>query len=196
MAQRIAEVHRKTKETDISISINLDGTGQSDVETGVGFFDHMLDQIARHGLMDLCVRCTGDLHIDDHHTVEDTGICLGQALAKALGDKQGISRFGSTAVPLDEALTLVSLDISGRGMLVADLGEMVPRVGAFSTQLVEEFFRAVAASAGITLHIRRLSGANSHHVIEASFKAFARALRAAVTLDERVQGVPSTKGAL
>lgn len=196
MEPRIAEVHRKTKETDISVSVNLDGTGKSEISTGVGFFDHMLDQVARHAVLDLRVKGTGDLHIDDHHLVEDAGICLGQAFAKALGDKQGVGRFGSAVVPLDEALVLVSLDLSGRGLLVADLGDLVPRVGTFSTQLVPEFFRAFAAAAGVTLHVRRLSGTNAHHIIEASFKAFARALRSAVEFDARVKGIPSTKGAL
>lgn len=196
MADRKASKRRKTGETDITVSINLDGTGDAQVTTGVGFFDHMLDQLARHGLFDLTVQAKGDLHIDEHHLVEDTGITLGQAFAEAAGDKKGIKRYGWAAVPLDEALVLVSLDLSGRGLLCCYLGKLEERVGQLSTQLIPEFYRAFASAAGITLHVRTLTGDNSHHIIEASFKAFARALREATALDERVKGVPSTKGVL
>lgn len=196
MADRTAEAHRKTKETDITVWLSLDGTGQCEASTGIGFFDHMLDQLARHGLFDLNVRAEGDLHIDAHHTVEDTGIVLGNAFAQALGDRAGIRRYGWAAVPLDEALVLVSVDISGRGLLTADLGRLDPMVGEFPSELLPEFLRAFASAAGITLHVRRLCGANSHHIIEASFKALARALREAVSHDPRSPGVPSTKGVL
>ncbi len=196
MQQRQASKHRQTRETDISVAVNLDGTGESQISTGVGFFDHMLDQLARHGLFDLSVQGKGDLHIDDHHLVEDTGITLGQAFAEAIGDKKGIRRYGWAAVPLDEALVLVSLDLSGRGLLCCFLGKLEDRVGQLDTQLIPEFYRAFASAAGVTLHVRTLSGENSHHVIEASFKAFARALREATSPDPRVVGVPSTKGVL
>ena len=196
MQVRHAEYHRQTRETDIRLSINLDALGDSQVKTGIGFFDHMLDQVARHGLFDLSVDAMGDLHIDDHHLVEDTGIALGKVFSEAVGDKRGIRRYGWAVVPLDEALVLVSLDLSGRGGYFGELGDMDERVGQFSTSLVSEFYRAFAVSAGVTLHVRTLCGQNTHHVIEASFKAFARALREAVTMDERVVGVPSTKGVL
>ncbi len=196
MADRTAEAHRKTKETDITVQLSLDGSGQCEASTGIGFFDHMLDQLARHGLFDLKVRAEGDLHIDAHHTVEDTGIVLGNAFAQALGDRAGIRRYGWAAVPLDEALVLVSVDISGRGLLTADLGRLDPMVGEFPSELVPEFLRAFASAAGITLHVRKLCGVNSHHIIEASFKALARALREAVSHDPRSPGVPSTKGVL
>lgn len=196
MAERTAEATRKTKETDITIRLSLDGTGQCEASTGIGFFDHMLDQLARHGLFDLTVRADGDLHIDAHHTVEDTGIVLGDAFAQALGDRAGIRRYGWAAVPLDEALVLVSVDISGRGLLTADLGRLDPMVGEFPSELLPEFLRAFASAAGMTLHVRKLCGVNSHHIIEASFKALARALRDAVSHDPRSPGVPSTKGVL
>ncbi len=196
MAERIGEAQRRTKETDITVRVCLDGSGECDVRTGIGFFDHMLDQLARHGLFDLSVSATGDLHIDAHHTVEDTGIVLGSAFAKALGDRSGIRRYGWAAVPLDEALLLVSVDISGRGLLTADVGRLDPMVGEFPSELLPEFLRAFASAAGITLHVRKLCGVNSHHIIEAAFKALARALRDAVAPDPRSPGVPSTKGVL
>jgi len=196
MDSRTAQTHRKTAETDITVQLSLDGTGRCEARTGIGFFDHMLDQLARHGLFDLTVRAAGDLHIDAHHTVEDTGIVLGQAFAEALGDRSGIRRFGWAAVPLDEALVLVSVDISGRGLLTAEVGRLDPMVGEFPSELLPEFLRAFACSAGLTLHVRKLCGVNSHHVIEASFKALARALRDAVSPDPRSPGVPSTKGSL
>lgn len=196
MRNRTAEVSRETKETNIQLRLNLDGSGTSQISTGLGFFDHMLDQLARHGLFDLTVDAQGDLHIDDHHLVEDTGISLGKAFSEALGDKSGITRFGWAAVPLDEALVLVSVDLSGRGLLTADLGLMDERVGQFTSSLLPEFLRAFASCAGITLHVRTLASGNTHHVIEASFKALAAALRAAVSMDARRCGIPSTKGAL
>ncbi len=194
--ERIGEISRKTAETDIRLKLNLDGTGQRKIATGTGFFDHMLDQLAKHSLIDLDITASGDLHIDDHHLVEDTGIALGAALGQALGDKRSIRRYGWATVPLDEALVLVSIDLSGRGLLVCEIGLLDERVGNFTTQLFPEFFRALASSAGLTLHIRKLCGSNSHHVIEAAFKAFARALRDAVSIDDRVLDIPSTKGVL
>jgi imidazoleglycerol-phosphate dehydratase len=196
MSERKAEVSRRTRETDIELSINLDGTAKRDIITGVGFFDHMLDQVGKHGAFDIHIRAQGDLHIDEHHLVEDTGITLGQAFAQAVGDKAGIRRYGWAAVPLDEALVLVSLDLSGRGLLTADLGKLDSRVGTFPTELVPEFFRGFASAAGITLHVRKMCGENSHHIIEAAFKAFARALRDAVSADDRLTDIPSTKGVL
>ncbi|HLK58881.1 MAG TPA: imidazoleglycerol-phosphate dehydratase HisB [Chthonomonadaceae bacterium] len=193
---RSATVHRKTQETDITISLNLDGAGTSDIATGVGFFDHMLTHIARHGLMDLAVTAKGDLHIDDHHTVEDVGIALGMALAQALGDRAGITRVGNCAVPMDEALVACYIDISGRGFLACDLTPTTPKLGDFTTELTPEFFRAVAMHAGWTIHLRQLAGANAHHIIEAGFKAFGRAAAQAVARDPRVKGIPSTKGVL
>lgn len=192
---RIGRVTRRTAETDIDLQIVLDGEGNADVETGIGFFDHMLTAFARHGLFDLTVRVDGDLHVDGHHTVEDTGICLGQALHTALGDKAGIRRFGSAYVPMDDALVLAALDLSGRPYIAYDL--MVQgRVGQFDAVLGEEFFRALATTGGVTLHMRQLAGRNEHHILEAAFKAVARALRDAVDYDPRVKGVPSTKGML
>jgi len=196
MDQRSATIERNTSETQISVSIALDGDGLSEVVTGIGFFDHMLAQIARHGLMHLSISAVGDLHIDGHHTVEDTGIALGVALASAVGDKKGITRYGQAIIPMDEALVLCSLDFSGRGHLEIDLPLSSPTIGSFDTQLVPEFFRAVAANAGLTLHIRKLNGANDHHIVEAAFKAFGRALDAATKTDARVTGIPSSKGAL
>ena len=192
MNQRTAEIRRTTNETDIEISVNLDGTGAVDVETGIGFFDHMLAAFARHGLFDLKVRAQGDLEVDGHHTVEDTGIVLGQAFARALGDKRGIRRFGSLALPMDEALVLAACDLSGRGQLHWDV-----MIGAFDATLAKEFFIAFAANAGATLHVRSLAGENAHHIVEASFKAAARALREAVEPDARLgDALPSTKGSL
>jgi len=194
---RKAIIERKTAETEISVEINLDGSGRYDNATGIGFFDHMLDQLARHALFDMTVRAKGDLHIDDHHTVEDCGIALGKALAQALGDKRGIRRYGSCLLPMDEALVRAALDLSGRPFLVWDLDLPTARIGTFDTELVREFFTALAMNGGITLHVTRLAGANSHHIAEAAFKAVARALREAVEPDPRKgDAIPSTKGTL
>ena len=193
---RTAKVVRATSETDIGLSVDLDGTGAADVETGVGFFDHMLCALARHSLVDLTVRVKGDTEVDDHHTVEDTGIVLGQALREALGDKRGIRRFGSVMVPLDEALVMAAVDISGRGELYWDVPIGPSKVGTFDTELAHEFFAGLARDAGITLHLRLVTGENAHHIIEATFKAAVRALREAVESDPRVDGIPSTKGSL
>jgi len=193
---REARIERKTNETDIEVILNLDGSGASDIATGVGFFDHMLTHIAKNGLIDLRVRATGDLHIDDHHTVEDVGIAIGKALDKALGDRAGISRVGNCAMPMDEALVSCAIDISGRGYLACDLEYSTPKLGDYTTELTTEFFRAVAANAGWTIHIRQLAGINSHHIVESAFKAFARAAAEGIRLDPRVVGVPSTKGSL
>jgi imidazoleglycerol-phosphate dehydratase len=194
---RSATITRETKETKISVTVRLDGAGIADIETGVGFFDHMLDQIARHSLIDLTVRAKGDLHIDHHHTVEDVGIALGQALAKALGDKRGIVRYADCLLPMDEALTRVALDISGRPFLVFNVDFPTEKIGEFDTQLVREFFQAFAIQAGLTLHIETLYGANSHHIAESCFKGAARALGVAIAVDARqADRIPSTKGAL
>lgn len=194
---RIGSVHRVTGETDVLVRINVDGTGQCNVDTGVPFLDHMLHQISSHGLFDLDIKATGDTHIDDHHTNEDVGITLGQALAQALGDRKGIVRFGHFIAPLDEALVQVSLDFSGRPHLSYGLDIPTERVGTYDTQLVREFFVAVVNQAQMTLHLRQLDGINSHHIIEASFKAFARALRMATEADPRRAGtIPSSKGVL
>lgn len=193
---RKATVVRKTGETDITLTIDLDGTGVADVKTGVGFFDHMLTALSRHSLMDLTVRCEGDTWVDDHHSVEDVGIALGTAIAQALGDKRGIRRFGDACVPLDEALVLAAVDISGRGELYWDVPIGPAKVGTFDTELGKEFFVGFARQAGLTLHVRELCGENAHHILEASFKAVARALRVAFEDDPRVEGVPSTKGTL
>ncbi|MDU8944834.1 imidazoleglycerol-phosphate dehydratase HisB [Ovoidimarina sediminis] len=194
---RKATVTRKTAETDISVEINLDGTGSYDNQTGVGFFDHMLDQLARHALIDMTVRAEGDLHIDDHHTVEDTGIALGQALTQALGDKTGINRYGECALPMDDAQVRAALDLSGRPFLVWSVTFEAAKIGTFDTELVREFFQALSTHGGITLHVDKVHGINAHHVAEAAFKAVARALRTAVETDpRRADAVPSTKGAL
>jgi imidazoleglycerol-phosphate dehydratase len=194
---RKASVARKTAETEIAVEIDLDGTGSYSCRTGVGFFDHMLDQLARHSLIDIEVRATGDLHIDDHHTVEDTGIALGQALARALGDKRGIRRYGECRLPMDEARVAAALDLSGRPFLVWDVALPAAKIGSFDTELVREFFQALATHGGITLHVTGEAGANSHHIAEAAFKAVARALRAAVEPDPRKgDAIPSTKGML
>ncbi len=193
---RKAEVNRTTAETRVQIALNLDGTGQHQIQTGVGFFDHMLVQIARHGLVDLSVQTEGDLHIDAHHTVEDTGIALGQALRQALGEARGIRRYGHAYLPMDEALAFAAVDISGRPFLVFNAQFPTAKVGDFDTELVVEFFRALAFNAGLTLHLRVEYGANTHHMIEALFKAFARALDMAKGKDDRVTGVPSSKGSL
>ncbi len=193
---RTASIARKTGETDITVTVNLDGRGTCDIDTGVGFFDHMLTALGRHSLMDLTVRCKGDTWVDDHHTVEDVGIVLGQAIGQALGDKRGIRRFGDVAVPLDEALVLAAVDISGRGELYWDVPIGPDKVGTFDTELGKEFFVGFARQAGITLHLRELCGENAHHILEATFKACARALRVAFEDDPRVDDVPSTKGSL
>lgn len=193
---RCATVPRKTGETDITIAIDLDGSGKVDVETGVGFFDHMLCAFGRHGLFDLTVRAAGDTQVDDHHTVEDVGIVLGQAVREALGDKTGITRFADVAIAMDESLVQAAIDVSGRGQAYVDLPVPTQKVGTFDTELAEEFFIAFARDACLTLHVRELAGSNSHHIIEAAFKAFGRALRFACELDPRVIGVPSTKGSL
>jgi imidazoleglycerol-phosphate dehydratase len=196
---RIAEIARATSETDIRLRLDLDGDGdtQNSIATGVGFFDHMLTHVARHGLLGLSVEAQGDLHIDDHHTVEDIGIVLGEALRKAVGDKRGMVRYGFATIPMDEALVMCSLDFSGRGGLYFDISFADARIGTFASELVEEFFRAVAVNAGMTLHLRQIAGRNAHHVAEATFKAFGRALDAATRLDARLAGsIPSTKGVL
>ena len=194
---REAALTRKTAETEVSVTLRLDGTGRHDCRTGVGFFDHMLDQLARHSLIDLEVRAEGDRHIDDHHTVEDVGITLGSALAQALGDKRGIRRYGSCLLPMDEALVRCALDLSGRPFLVWNLPFPTARIGSFDTELVREFFQALSTHGGITLHVDLLHGVNSHHIAEAAFKAVAQALRAAVEPDPRRAGaIPSTKGRL
>jgi imidazoleglycerol-phosphate dehydratase len=194
---RVADVTRNTNETKIRVAVNLDGSGRSKLNTGIGFFDHMLDQIARHGLIDLEIDCQGDLHIDGHHTVEDVGITLGQAFAKAVGDKKGIRRYGHAYVPLDEALSRVVIDFSGRPGLHMDVPFTAGMIGGFDTQLTFEFFQGFANHALVTLHIDNLKGVNAHHQCETVFKAFARALRAALELDPRSAGViPSTKGSL
>jgi len=194
---REATITRTTNETDITVNLNLDGAGVVQVDTGIGFFDHLLDAFGRHGLFDLAVTAKGDLHVDGHHTVEDVGIVLGQAFARAIGDKRGIVRYGDIALPMDEALILAALDFSGRGGLYWNMDIPLQMVGAFDTALAKEFFIAFASNAGITLHVRQLAGENAHHIIEATFKAVARALRAAVATDPRAaDALPSTKGSL
>lgn len=197
MNSRIASVERITNETSIQVSVNLDGSGKANIQTGIGFFDHMLDQIARHGLIDLDIVAKGDLHIDGHHTVEDVGITLGQAVLKAVGDKKGLRRFGHAYVPLDEALSRVVVDFSGRPGLIMDVAFTSGQIGAFDTQLTHEFFQGFVNHALVSLHIDNLKGSNAHHQAESVFKAFARALRAALELDPRQLGqIPSTKGSL
>ncbi|MEQ9640747.1 MAG: imidazoleglycerol-phosphate dehydratase HisB [Alphaproteobacteria bacterium] len=194
---RQATVERKTKETEIAVTVNLDGTGTYDVATGLGFLDHMLEQLSRHSLIDLHVRAKGDLHIDGHHTTEDTGIAIGTALAKAMGDRAGIQRYGSALIPMDETLTRVALDCSNRPYLVWKVGFSRPKLGEMDTELFKEWFAAVAQAAGLTLHIENLYGENNHHIVESCFKGFARALRQAVEIDPRKpDAVPSTKGTL
>ena len=194
--KREATVRRETAETKVELTFNLDGTGQGQIDTGIGFFDHMLNLFAAHGQFDLALRCDGDLEVDGHHSVEDIGITLGMALKQALGDKRGIRRYGTFYLPMDESLAFVSLDISGRPFLVYEGGEMAQMIGGYDTQLTEEFLRALAVNAGLTLHVKVLYGTNSHHKVEAIFKALGHALREAVSNDPRVQGVPSTKGSL
>ncbi|MCB9958765.1 MAG: imidazoleglycerol-phosphate dehydratase HisB [Rhodospirillaceae bacterium] len=196
-AARRATVRRETKETQIRVTVDLDGTGSAQVATGVGFFDHMLDQLSRHGLIDLIVEATGDRHIDDHHTVEDVGITLGQAVARALGDRRGIRRYGEALAPMDETLSRVAIDISGRPFLVWRVAFEKEKIGSFDTDLVREFAQALAINAGMTLHVETFYGVNAHHIAESVFKALARALRAAVEPDpRRPHAVPSTKGSL
>ena len=193
---RTAAIERKTAETSIKLVLNLDGSGKGIIDSGIGFFDHMLNLMTVHGLMDLTLACDGDLEVDGHHSVEDIGIALGQAFRQAIGDKAGICRYGTFYLPMDETLALVSLDISGRPFLVYDGGGMAPMIGGFDTELTEEFLRAFAFNAGITLHVKVLYGTNSHHKVEAIFKALGHALRIAVENDPRVDGIPSTKGTL
>jgi imidazoleglycerol-phosphate dehydratase len=194
---RAASVSRRTAETDVAVSIALDGTGRAEISTGVGFLDHMLELFARHGLFDLTVKVTGDLHVDQHHTTEDTGIALGQAFLQALGDKKGISRYADLHVPMDETLSRVAVDISGRPFLVFRTAFPTEKIGVFDTELVREWFQAFAMNAGVTLHVETLYGDNSHHIAESCFKGLARSLRRAVALDAREEGrVPSTKGTL
>ena len=194
---RRAKITRKTADTDITVEIDLDGTGAYDNQTGVGFFDHMLDQLARHSLIDMTVRATGDLHIDDHHTIEDTGIALGQTLVEALGDKRGIRRYGACLLPMDDALVRTALDLSARPFLIWNVDLPTPKIGTFDTELVREFFQALSTHGGITLHVDAIHGINSHHIAEAAFKSVARALREAVETDPRKSdAIPSTKGAL
>ena len=194
---RMADITRRTAETDIILKLNLDGTGECDVDTGVGFLDHMLTLFAAHGKFDLVVKCEGDTEVDDHHTVEDVGICLGQAFAIALGDKRGICRYGQTILPMDEALILTAADLSGRAYLGYALEIPTEKVGTFDTELVKEFFLAFVRCAAVTLHIRQMAGENSHHIIEGTFKSVARTLRAAVAVDEKCRdAIPSTKGVL
>jgi imidazoleglycerol-phosphate dehydratase len=194
---RRAKITRTTAETNISVEINLDGTGAYDNQTGVGFFDHMLDQLSRHALIDMTVRCAGDLHIDDHHTVEDVGIALGQALTQAMGDKRGIVRYGACLLAMDDALVRTALDLSGRSFLVWNVDLPTAKIGTFDTELVREFFQAFSTHGGITLHVDQLHGINSHHIAEAAFKSVARALRDALETDARkADAIPSTKGML
>ncbi len=196
MENRIASVTRNTKETQIAVTINIDGTGTSDISTGIGFFDHMLEGFARHGLFDLTVKVTGDLNVDGHHTVEDTGIVLGQAILKAIGDKKGIKRYGSMILPMDETLVMSAVDLCGRPYFVMDAEFNAPMVGDFDTQLVSEFFYAVSYAAMMNIHLRVITGYNEHHKIEAMFKAFAKSLDEATSFDPRIKDVLSTKGAL
>ena len=194
---RTAEIRRKTKETEIEVALDLDGTGTYDVKTGIGFLDHMLDQLARHSLVDITLKAKGDLHIDFHHTTEDTGYVIGEAVAKALGDRAGIQRYGSAMIPMDETLTRVSLDASNRPYLVWKVNFSRPKLGEMDTELFKEWFQAFAQSAGVTLHVENIYGENNHHIVESCFKGLARALRQAVEIDPRRAGaVPSTKGTL
>jgi imidazoleglycerol-phosphate dehydratase len=197
MASRSAKVSRKTKETEISVALEIDGMGKAEMATGVGFFDHMLDQLSRHSLIDMKITAKGDLHIDDHHTVEDTGIAIGQALAKAMGERRGIMRYASLDLAMDETLTRAAIDVSGRPYLIWNVAFPSQKIGTFDTELVREFFHALAQNAGVTLHVTNLYGANSHHIAETCFKAVARVLRASLERDPRQpDAVPSTKGSL
>lgn len=196
MENRIASVNRKTKETDIRMELSLDGTGKYDVSTGIGFFDHMLEGFSKHGFFDMTVKVTGDLQVDGHHTVEDTGIVLGQAIARAVGDKKGIKRYGYFILPMDDALALCAVDLCGRPYLNFECEFTTERIGNLDTELIREFFYAIAYNAGMNLHIKLLSGTNNHHIAEAVFKAFAKALDMAVSMDSRIEDVLSTKGSL
>lgn len=194
---RTSEINRRTAETDVALALALDGTGKNDIQTGVGFLDHMLTLFAVHGRFDLTVKCAGDTGVDDHHSVEDIGICLGRAFKAALGDRAGVTRYADVTIPMDEALVLAAVDISGRGCLGLDLPIPARKIGSFDTELVEEFFTAFVRESGITLHIKYLAGRNSHHIVEGAFKAFARAMRGAVRIDPELAGaVPSSKGVL
>ena len=196
-ATRQATISRKTNETQVSVTVNIDGTGANTISTGVGFFDHMLDQLSRHSLIDMEIEAKGDLHVDDHHTVEDTGIAIGLAIAKALGDRRGITRYASLDLAMDETMTKAAIDVSGRPFLVWNVAFTSPKIGTFDTELVREFFQALAMNAGITLHIQNIYGANNHHISETCFKAVARVLRTATEIDPRQAGrIPSTKGTL
>lgn len=192
--ERKSRIERKTRETNITLSINLDGTGEANIKTGIGFFDHMLEGFAKHGFFDLEITVEGDLHVDGHHTVEDTGIVLGQAIRQALGEKTGIKRFGNFLLPMDETLVLCAVDLSGRPYLVCDLGSLAPMAGELDTELIQEFFYALSYSAGMNLHLKKIHGSNTHHIIEAAFKAFAKALDEAASFDSRIKDVLSTKG--
>lgn len=196
MMARCAEIKRTTRETDIYIKLDLDGTGKTDICTGIGFFDHMLNSFARHGLFDLVVKVDGDLDVDCHHTIEDTGIVLGQAILEAIGDKKGMKRYGSMLLPMDEALILCAIDLGGRPYLICDLNLTTPKVGDFDTEMVHEFFYAISYSAMMNLHLKQIYGVNNHHIIEAAFKAFAKALDVATQNDPRITDVLSTKGTL
>lgn len=196
MASRIATVERKTKETDIKLTINLDGTGVSKIDTGIGFFDHMLDGFTRHGLFDLELTCKGDLNVDCHHTIEDVGIVLGTAIKEAIGDKKSLKRYGSMMLPMDDALVLCAIDLSGRPYFVYDCDYSMPAIGDMDTEMIRDFFYAISYAAAMNLHIKQLYGSNNHHIAEASFKAFAKALDQATQLDDRIEGVLSTKGSL
>ena len=196
MSERTAKINRKTNETDISLELNIDGSGKAEVNTGIGFFDHMLESFARHGLFDLTLSCKGDLNVDCHHTIEDVGIVLGMAIKQAVGDKMGITRYGSVILPMDDALVMCAVDLCGRAYLSFDADFLMDRVGYYDTEMVKEFFYSVASNAGMNLHIRQISGQNSHHLIEAMYKAFARALDSATTTDPRISEVLSTKGSI
>ena len=193
---RNARVERSTKESTVLVEIDIDGTGRSDISTGVPFFDHMLDQVARHGGLDLTVHTSGDLEVDAHHTVEDTSLAFGQALREALGDKAGVQRYGNAMIPLDEALALCVVDLSGRPYLVHEEPDIIELIGTYDTTLTRHIFESIVATANLTLHVKVMSGRNAHHIVEAQFKAFARALRQAVAMDQRMTGIPSTKGTL
>lgn len=193
---RNATVKRKTKETDIELSINIDGSGKSSINTGIGFFDHMLESFARHGLFDLDLNVKGDLNVDTHHTIEDTGIVLGQAIKEALADKKGIKRFGNMILPMDESVVIAAIDISGRPYLIYDINLTAEKIGDFESEMAREFFYALCVNAGINLYLKQVEGANNHHILEAAFKAFAKALDQATLIDPRIEGVPSTKGVL
>lgn len=194
MGERISTITRKTKETDITVTLNLDGTGNYEISTGIGFFDHMLEGFTRHGFFDLTITCSGDLYVDSHHTIEDVGIVLGQAIKEALGDKKGICRYGSMILPMDETLVLSAVDLGGRPYLNYDVTFSVEKVGYMDTEMVKEFFYALSYAAGMNIHLKKLDGTNNHHIMEGVFKAFAKALDQASKIDERVQGVLSTKG--